>query len=110
MTKNDEVVERLAPCPFCGDKAWSSGYAVQCDSCGARSIKPERGAAIEAWNKRPTLQAGASLGNGLWAAPEEPTNLMLMKATQTLLTPDIGVRKCRRVYEAMRRAAGGGDE
>ena len=42
----------LKPCPFCGDRAWFSGFVVQCKSCGASLIKQERGAAIEAWNTR----------------------------------------------------------
>lgn len=43
---------KLKPCPFCGDRAWFSGFVVQCKSCGASLIKQERGAAIEAWNTR----------------------------------------------------------
>ncbi len=98
MTKHDEVVQRMARAIF---QLWFPGDEPDVID---EEILNEAAVALAA------IKEGDSLGNGLWAAPEEPTNLMLMKATQTLLTPDIGVRKCRRVYEAMRRAAGGGDE
>ncbi len=50
------AVERLEPCPFCGDStlkvdSWATWY-VQCIDCGAKQQGLTKGEAIAAWNCR----------------------------------------------------------
>ena len=104
MAEHDAVVERLAPCPFCGGKAdpegWKSagGTGPECEDCGATA------ASDVDWNHRlapPAIKVGNPLPNGLWAAPEEMTPKMVKAALKEYGLLDM--------YKAMRRAAGGGD-
>ena len=47
----------LLPCPHCGGKAglwqaWDNSWIVQCDKCGATTMKLDKEEAIKRWNRR----------------------------------------------------------
>ena len=47
----------LLPCPHCGGKAglwqaYDSSWCVQCDRCGAMTMKFDKDEAVKRWNKR----------------------------------------------------------
>lgn len=47
----------LLPCPHCGGKAglwqaYDSSWCVQCDRCGASTMKVDRDEAVKRWNRR----------------------------------------------------------
>ena len=49
----------LLPCPHCGGKAglyqtYESSWCVQCDSCGATTLKGTEEEVVEKWNARET--------------------------------------------------------
>ena len=49
----------LLPCPHCGGKAglwqaWDSSWCVQCDKCGATTLKGDKEDVIKKWNHRAT--------------------------------------------------------
>ena len=47
----------LLPCPHCGGRAglyqtYESSWCVQCDKCGATTLKGTEEEVVERWNKR----------------------------------------------------------
>ena len=47
----------LLPCPHCGGKAglyedWIGSWCVQCDRCGATTLKGSQEEVIRRWNRR----------------------------------------------------------
>ena len=47
----------LLPCPHCGGKAglwqaYDSSWCVQCDRCGAMTMKFDKDEAVKRWNRR----------------------------------------------------------
>ena len=47
----------LLPCPHCGGKAglwqaYDSSWCVQCDRCGATTMKFDKDEAVKRWNRR----------------------------------------------------------
>ena len=97
MTQHDEVVERLArekwnrTLLFGGETTW--------DVLRESEHKPMR---EDMRLILADLNCGDSLPNGLWAAPEEPTEAMVNAGCQHENMGDMAGR-----YKAMRRAAGG---
>ena len=53
----------LLPCPYCGGKAglyqdYTSSWCVQCDKCGATTLKGDKEDVIKKWNRRVTSCQG----------------------------------------------------
>ena len=47
----------LLPCPHCGGRArlwqaYDSSWCVQCDKCGANTMKVDKEEAVKRWNRR----------------------------------------------------------
>ena len=84
MAEHDEVVEQMADALLATE-----------EHHGSVSWKFMAKAALA------VLRPGDDLGNGLWAAPEEATAEMYVAAGSHVML--------RRKWQAMRRAAGGGD-
>lgn len=108
--KNDKVVERLTQALQEGPTTSgvpSENYDADIAKDYARRIAQHRAKTALA-----AIEEGDSLPNGLWAAPEEPTEAMMRAGVRDpdwIEDPRIAA-EVTKAYKAMRRAAGGGDD